>query len=96
MASALSRNARILIDLTHLNEKGVWDVARLSDAPLVSTHSNVHAISPQSRNLIEKQLAAIRETGGLVGVSYVGGLIRPDGRGGTIARYAHRPYCLSR
>ncbi len=74
-------NARkIMIDLSHLNEKGFWDVARLSDAPLVATHSNVHAISPHSRNLSDKQLAAIKETGGMVGVNYAVSFIRPDGR----------------
>ncbi|MEZ4608536.1 MAG: membrane dipeptidase [Deinococcales bacterium] len=29
----------IMLDLSHLNEKGFWDVERLSDAPLVATHS---------------------------------------------------------
>ena len=41
---------RILIDLSHLNEKGFWDVARLSNAPLVATHSNAHALCASSRN----------------------------------------------
>jgi membrane dipeptidase len=71
---------RILIDLSHLNERGFWDVAALSDAPLVATHSNVHAISPHSRNLTDKQLAAIRESGGMVGVNFAVSFLRPDGR----------------
>lgn len=70
---------KILIDLSHLNERGFWDVASLSDAPLVATHSNAHAISPHSRNLTDKQLAAIRESGGLVGVNFAVGFLRPDG-----------------
>jgi membrane dipeptidase len=70
---------KILIDLSHLNERGFWDVAALSDAPLVATHSNAHAISPHSRNLTDKQLAAIRETGGLVGVNFAVSFLRPDG-----------------
>jgi membrane dipeptidase len=37
---------RILIDLSHLNERGFWDVAAISNAPLVATHSNAHALSP--------------------------------------------------
>ena len=37
---------RIMLDLTHLNEAGFWDVAALTDAPLVATHSNVHALCP--------------------------------------------------
>lgn len=40
----------ILVDLSHLNEAGFWDVARLSTAPLVATHSNAHALCPSTRN----------------------------------------------
>jgi membrane dipeptidase len=71
---------RILIDLSHLNERGFWDVAAISDAPLVATHSNAHALSPHSRNLTDKQLAAIRESGGMVGVNFASSFLRPDGR----------------
>src|SRR5690606_31238777 len=51
----------ILIDLSHMNEAGFNDVASLSDAPLVATHSNAHAVTPSSRNLTDRQLAVIRE-----------------------------------
>jgi len=71
---------RILIDLSHLNERGFWDVAAISNAPLVATHSNAHAISPHSRNLTDRQLAAIGESGGLVGVNFATAFLRPDGR----------------
>jgi membrane dipeptidase len=71
---------RILIDLSHLNERGFWDVAAISDAPLVATHSNAHALSPHSRNLTDEQLTAIRETGGMVGVNFATSFLRPDGR----------------
>ena len=73
---------RILIDLSHINERGFWDVAATSDAPLVATHSNAHAISPHSRNLTDRQLAAIGETGGMVGVNFATSFLRPDGRHG--------------
>ena len=71
---------KILIDLSHLNEKGVDDVARLSDAPLVATHSGGHAISASSRNLTDRQLAQIAESGGLVGLNYNTGFLDPHGR----------------
>jgi membrane dipeptidase len=70
---------KILIDLSHLNERGFWDVAEISNAPLVATHSNAHAISPHSRNLTDKQLAAIRQSKGLVGVNFAVSFLRPDG-----------------
>jgi membrane dipeptidase len=71
---------RILIDLSHLNEKGFWDVASLSTAPLVASHSNAHVLSAQSRNLTDRQLDAIRESRGLVGVNYATAFLREDGQ----------------
>ena len=41
----------IMIDLSHLNEKGFWDVAAISKAPLVATHSNAYALTPSPREL---------------------------------------------
>lgn len=70
----------IVIDLSHLNEKGFWDVAGLSTAPLVATHSNVHALSEHSRNLTDKQLAAVRESDGMVGLNFATCFLRADGR----------------
>jgi membrane dipeptidase len=71
---------RIMLDVSHLNEKGFWDVAALSSAPVVATHSNVHELSASSRNLTNEQLLAIRDSGGMVGLNYATGFLRADGR----------------
>ncbi len=71
---------RILIDLSHLNAAGFEDVARLSDAPLVASHSCAHAISASSRNLTDRQLEMIADSGGLVGLNFATILLRRDGR----------------
>jgi len=70
---------KILIDLSHINDKGFWDVARLSTAPLIATHSNAHALCPASRNLTDRQLDAIRDSGGMVGLNFATAFLRPDG-----------------
>jgi membrane dipeptidase len=70
----------VLIDLSHITERGFWDVAELSTAPLVATHSNAHALCPTPRNLTDEQLRAIRETDGMVGLNFATGFLRPDGR----------------
>jgi membrane dipeptidase len=69
----------VLIDLSHLNERGFWEVAELSEAPLVATHSNAHALCPASRNLTDRQLDAIRDSDGMVGVNFAVGFLRGDG-----------------
>jgi len=70
----------IMIDLSHLNSAGFWDVARHSDKPLVATHSNVHSICPHSRNLTDDQLAAIKDSEGMVGLNFAVAFLREDGR----------------
>ena len=69
----------VMLDLSHLNERGFWDVAQLSDAPLVATHSNAHTLCPVTRNLTDRQLDAIRDSDGMVGVAFDVTMLRPDG-----------------
>lgn len=71
---------RIMLDMSHLNEKGFNDVAALSDAPLVATHSNANAVTRSSRNLTDRQLDMIRETKGMVGLNFAVSFLREDGR----------------
>jgi membrane dipeptidase len=74
-------NARgILVDVAHLNLAGFRDVARLSDRPLVSTHSAAHAVAPSSRCLLDEELDAIGRSGGVVGLNFCAIDMRPDGR----------------
>ncbi|MEZ4868745.1 MAG: dipeptidase [Caldilineaceae bacterium] len=77
----------VMIDLSHLNEKGFWDVAQLSSTPLVATHSNAHALAPSPRNLTDKQLDAVKESGGVVGINYHIGFLREDGRSDVETSY---------
>jgi membrane dipeptidase len=69
----------ILIDLSHMNAAGFEDVARLSTAPLVATHSNVHALSASPRNLTDRQLGQIRDSSGMVGLNFATSFLRADG-----------------
>lgn len=71
---------RMVVDLSHLNEKGFWDVAAVSNAPLVASHSNAHVLCASTRNLTDRQLSAIRESDGLVGVNFATSFVRADGR----------------
>lgn len=69
----------ILLDLSHINEQGFWDVARLSATPLVATHSAAHRLCPSTRNLTDKQLDAIKASEGMVGLTFELANLREDG-----------------
>lgn len=68
----------ILVDLSHLNEAGFWDVAGLEAGPLVASHSGAHALCAASRNLTDAQLEAIAASDGLVGIVFAAPFLRPD------------------
>jgi membrane dipeptidase len=68
----------IAVDLSHLNEAGFWDVARLARGPLIASHSGAHALCAASRNLTDAQLAAVGASGGLVGIVFACPFLRTD------------------
>ncbi|MEM1347158.1 MAG: membrane dipeptidase [Myxococcota bacterium] len=70
----------VMLDMSHLNEKGFWDVHRTTTHPMVATHSCAHAICPSARNLTDAQLDAVAESGGVVGANFCVLDVRPDGR----------------
>ena len=68
----------IAVDLSHMNEAGFWDVARLDAGPLIVSHAGVHALSACSRNLTDAQIDAVAGSGGLVGIVFACYFLRPD------------------
>jgi membrane dipeptidase len=68
----------ILVDVSHLDEAGFWDLAGLELGPIVASHSGVHALAAASRNLTDRQLDAIGATGGLVGIVFACSFLRAD------------------
>jgi len=68
----------ILVDVSHLNEAGFWDLAGLELGPIVASHSGVHALCPTSRNLTDRQLDAVAASGGLVGIVFACPFLRRD------------------
>jgi membrane dipeptidase len=69
----------ILVDVSHLNEQGFWDLAAITTTPIVATHSCAHALCPVTRNLTDRQLDAIRESDGMVGLNFGVSFLREDG-----------------
>jgi membrane dipeptidase len=68
----------ILIDVSHLNEAGFWDLARLEVGPIVASHSAAHSLCATSRNLTDAQLDAIGASHGLVGIVFACPFLRAD------------------
>lgn len=59
----------MIVDVSHLNDGGFWDVIKLSRGPVIASHSNCRALCGVPRNLTDGQLRAIRDSGGVVGLN---------------------------
>ncbi len=57
----------ILVDVSHISDEGFWDMMRITDAPIIATHSNSRSICGSSRNLTDDMFRAICETDGVAG-----------------------------
>ena len=57
----------MLVDVSHLSDKGFWDIMEITNAPIVATHSNSRAVCDNSRNLTDDMFRAICRTGGVAG-----------------------------
>lgn len=66
---------RILIDVSHLAERGFWELSEIVRGPFIASHANAHAVCSHRRNLKDDQIRAIAESGGLVGVCFVSDFI---------------------
>lgn len=69
---------KMLLDVSHLNEAGFWDVTKLTVAPFIASHSNCKALCDVPRNLTDDQMRAIRDAGGVVGLNAFNLFIHSD------------------
>lgn len=60
---------KMIVDVSHLNERSFWDVMATASSPILASHSNAKALSDAARNLTDDQLKEIAKTGGLVGLN---------------------------
>ena len=68
----------MIVDVSHASEGTFWDVLKVTEQPVIASHSNAAAINNHHRNLTDKQLRAIAENGGVVGVNFVSGFLDAD------------------
>lgn len=66
----------MLVDVSHLNETGFWDVIEKTKSPIIASHSNCKALCDNPRNLTDEQIRALAKNGGVVNLSYCGPYIK--------------------
>ncbi len=68
-AVRMIQEKKMIMDVSHLNERSFWDVIAVAEGPILASHSNAKALAAAARNLTDEQLLEIRDTKGLVGLN---------------------------
>lgn len=66
----------MMLDVSHINEPGFWDIIERTKSPVIATHSNCKALCDHHRNLTDDQIRALADKGGVIHLSYCGGFIK--------------------
>lgn len=69
----------MLLDVSHLTEKGFWELAELSERPFIASHSNSYTVCPNVRNLKDDQIRAIIAREGRIGLTFVPWFVKQEG-----------------
>ena len=86
----------IVADVSHLNEKGFWELEEIATKPYVATHSNARSVCGHLRNLTDEQFGALTARGGVVGLNFNEGFVRDGGYAYTFDELsAHVDHWLS-
>ena len=70
----------IMVDVSHISKAAMLDAARLSQAPVMASHSGTRALSDHPRNMDDEQLLALKENGGVIQTVALGTFVKnpPD------------------
>jgi membrane dipeptidase len=60
----------MIVDISHLNDAGIWDVFRHTTKPFVASHSNCRTLASHPRNLTDAMIRALAERGGVAGINF--------------------------
>lgn len=68
----------MIIDLSHAHDSTFWDVIRLTDLPVVASHSCCRALSDHHRNLSDDMIKALAKNGGVLGINFLPGFLNAE------------------
>lgn len=71
----------MIIDVSHLNDAGIWDVFKYTKKPFVASHSNARALASHPRNLTDEMIRALAERGGVAGINFCASFLQDEENG---------------
>ncbi len=83
----------VIFDVSHLSDKSFWDVASLSQKPIIATHSNFRSVCNHSRNLTDEMAKTVIKSGGVIGLNLYPDFVGKNPTADTL--FEHIDHCMS-
>jgi membrane dipeptidase len=68
----------MIVDVSHINDEGFWDVLDITKYPVIASHSNSRAVCGHPRNMTNEMIVALAENGGVMGMNFAPSFVHPD------------------
>lgn len=85
----------MIVDVSHLNDDGFWDVVKYCDGPFVASHSNARAVCDHTRNMTDDMIRALADKGGVMGLNFCGDFLNPDGKSRVADMVRHAKHIVN-
>ncbi len=85
----------MIVDVSHLNDDGFWDVVKYCDGPFVASHSNARAVCNHTRNMTDDMIRALADKGGVMGLNFCGDFLNPGGKSRVEDMVRHAKHIVS-
>lgn len=85
----------MMVDVSHLSDRGFYDVAEIAEKPFIASHSNARALCPHVRNLTDDMFRILKEKGGVTGINFCPAFLRESGRADLSDILRHIEYFMA-
>jgi membrane dipeptidase len=68
----------MIVDVSHINDEGFWDVLDITKYPVIASHSNSRAVCGHPRNMTDEMIVALAENGGVMGMNFAPSFVHPE------------------
>jgi len=85
----------MIVDVSHISEQGFWDVLKITNAPVIASHSNCYSVCNHKRNLKDEQIRALINQGGMMSLNIYPDFLENEKNASIYSIIKHIDYALS-
>ena len=79
-------NLGMVVDVSHINDAGFFDVIETTTKPIIASHSNCRALCNHRRNMTDEMIKILADNGGVMGMNFSASFVTENKENATLER----------